>query len=58
MQTQNVFTAFVLAMLRYPHVFKKAREEINRVVGTERLPDFSDRESLPYLECVVKETLR
>ncbi|THH23143.1 hypothetical protein EUX98_g8040 [Antrodiella citrinella] len=57
-QTQNVFTAFVLAMVRYPHVFKKVRQEMDRVVGTERLPDFGDRESLPYLECVIRETYR
>ncbi|KAH8100340.1 cytochrome P450 [Cristinia sonorae] len=56
--TQNVFTAFVLAMVRYPHVFQKAREEVDRVVGVDRLPDFGDRESLPYLECVIKETMR
>lgn len=56
--TQNVFTAFILAMIRYPHIFKKARAEMDRVVGTERLPDFGDRESLPYLECVIRETYR
>ena len=45
-------------MVRYPEVYKKAQAEIDRVVGRERLPDFDDREHLPYLECVVKEVFR
>jgi len=43
-------------MLQYPHVFRKLRAEMDRVVGTERLPDFGDRESLPYLELSEKHT--
>ena len=35
-------------MMSYPDVFKKANEEIVRVIGTERLPTFKDRASLPY----------
>jgi hypothetical protein len=27
-------------------------------IGRDRLPEFSDRESLPYLECLLQETLR
>jgi hypothetical protein len=45
-------------MVNNPECFKKAQEEIDRVVGPGRLPDFSDREKLPYTECVVKEVLR
>ena len=49
---------FMLAMTLYPEVFKKAQAEIDRVVGRSRLPDFEDRESLPYLDCVISEVLR
>jgi cytochrome P450 len=49
---------FILAMSLHPKVQIKAREEIDRVVGTGRLPGFQDRDSLPYIEAVVKETLR
>ncbi|KAJ5698623.1 cytochrome P450 [Penicillium macrosclerotiorum] len=49
---------FILAMTAYPEVQKKAQEEIDRVIGSDRLPGFSDRESLPYIEAVLKETLR
>ena len=45
-------------MMLYPDVQKKAQEEIDRVVGPQRLPDFTDRDSLPYIDCVMMETLR
>ncbi|KAF8628629.1 hypothetical protein AX15_003764 [Amanita polypyramis BW_CC] len=41
-----------------PSAQKKAQEEIDRFVGTERLPNFEDRSSLPYVEALVRETLR
>ncbi|KZT69394.1 cytochrome P450 [Daedalea quercina L-15889] len=56
--TQTVITVFVLAMVLYPDVFSKAREELDRVVGCDRLPNIEDRDALPYLECILKETLR
>ncbi|KAB8231120.1 cytochrome P450 [Aspergillus alliaceus] len=37
---------------------KKAQEEIDRVVGTDRLPDISDCNKIPYINVVVKEVLR
>ncbi|KAF9468288.1 cytochrome P450 [Collybia nuda] len=49
---------FILAMITHPHVLAKAQEEIDSVVGTSRLPDFSDRKNLPYLEAVLTEALR
>ena len=45
-------------MLRHPEAQRKAQEEIDRVVGRNRLPDFSDRESLPFVECMMQETFR
>lgn len=36
----------------------KAREEIDAVVGLNRLPDFHDRASLPYVEAVYREVMR
>ncbi|KZT69389.1 cytochrome P450 [Daedalea quercina L-15889] len=54
----TVIKAFVLAMVLYPDLFAKAREELDRVIGCNRLPNIHDRDALPYLECVLKETLR
>ena len=61
-------------MMYYPVPFRKARDEIFRVIGTERLPTFHDRPSLPYgmtytlilkpyscfsvVECILNETWR
>ncbi|CEL54881.1 O-methylsterigmatocystin oxidoreductase OS=Aspergillus parasiticus GN=ordA PE=3 SV=1 [Rhizoctonia solani AG-1 IB] len=56
--TVGILNNFILAMLLYPEVAHKAREEIDRVIGTDRLPNVSDRQDLPYLECVLLETLR
>ncbi|KAI6133452.1 cytochrome P450 [Pisolithus croceorrhizus] len=36
----------------------KAQEEIDRVVGNDRLPEFKDRQNLPYVEAVLLEILR
>jgi len=49
---------FFLAMTLSPEVMKKAREELDRVIGKERLPEFSDGDNLPYIDAVVKELLR
>ncbi|KAF3906918.1 hypothetical protein AA313_de0203533 [Arthrobotrys entomopaga] len=56
--TTITLTAFTLAMILFPEVQRKAQEEIDRVIGTNRLPRAEDRESLPYIDAVVKETLR
>jgi cytochrome P450 len=45
-------------MSLYPDVQAKAQAEIDHVSGKERLPTPSDRNSLPYVNAVVNETLR
>ena len=45
-------------MALYPEVQKKAQAEIDNVVGPNRLPDFQDRPSLPYINAIVKESTR
>ncbi|KAF9237425.1 cytochrome P450 [Melanogaster broomeanus] len=50
--------AFFLAMTIYPEVFKKAQAEIDAEIGADRLPNFDDRDSLPYVNAVCKELLR
>ena len=39
---------FLLQMMDHPEVIEKAQQEIDAVVGTDRLPTFEDRASLPY----------
>ncbi|KAJ5109163.1 hypothetical protein N7456_005838 [Penicillium angulare] len=56
--TVIALTIFTLAMVMFPEAQQKAQEEIDRVIGTDRLPTFDDREKLPYVEGLVQETLR
>ncbi|GLB38520.1 putative cytochrome p450 [Lyophyllum shimeji] len=56
--TSSTLAWFFLAMVLYPECQTKAQEEIDAVVGRDRLPDFHDREHLPYVECLLQETLR
>ncbi|XP_061369000.1 2-hydroxyisoflavanone synthase [Gastrolobium bilobum] len=45
-------------LINNPRVLKKAREEIDSVVGKDRLVDESDIQNLPYIRAIVKETFR
>ncbi|KAL2321217.1 hypothetical protein Fmac_030186 [Flemingia macrophylla] len=45
-------------LLRHPRVMKKLQDELESVVGMNRKVEESDLENLPYLDLVVKETLR
>jgi len=56
--TVSSTTSFWLAMSLHPEVQVKARSEIDQKIGTNRLPNYKDRESLPYLNALVKELLR
>lgn len=50
--------AFFKALALHPEVQVKAREELDRVVGKDRLPNFEDRDNLPYINAVAQEALR
>lgn len=49
---------FILAMVLHPEVFRNAQEEVHSIIGKNRLPTLEDRPSLPYIECILKETYR
>jgi hypothetical protein len=57
-QTVSTLTSFILVMLLYPEVQMKAQKELDAVVGRDRLPEFSDRPSLPYINAILKEVIR
>jgi cytochrome P450 len=42
----------------YPEIQRKARDELDQVVGSDRLPGFEDRESLPYVQAILMECMR
>jgi hypothetical protein len=55
--TVSAITSFVLAMVHEPDVQRHAQEELERVCPG-RLPDFSDRPALPFIDYIVWEALR
>ncbi|KAL5975990.1 hypothetical protein ACLOJK_020320 [Asimina triloba] len=58
-ETSAITLLWALAeLLRHPITFRKAREEIDSVVGTSRIVQESDIPHLPYIQAVLKETLR
>jgi len=57
-QTVSAIYALFLAAMLYPEAAKKAREEIDKVVGKDRLPSFADRDNLPYTNALALEVLR
>ncbi|RDB18010.1 hypothetical protein Hypma_000693 [Hypsizygus marmoreus] len=56
--TSSTLSFFFLAMALHPECQLKAQREIDAVTGGSRLPEFNDRDDLPFLECLLQETLR
>ncbi|KAK0440505.1 cytochrome P450 [Armillaria borealis] len=56
--TVSAIGSFFLCMSLYPDIQRKAQEEVLRVVGTNRLPTFSDRPLLPYVDALINEVYR
>ncbi|EIN08744.1 cytochrome P450 [Punctularia strigosozonata HHB-11173 SS5] len=54
----NILHTFTLAMLLYPDVQRRAQAEIDAIVGPERLPEFEDRQHLPYMNRLISEVHR
>lgn len=48
----------VSLLVNNPHVLRKAQEELNRIIGKERVVEESDLKYLVYLQAIVKETFR
>ncbi|RBR08513.1 hypothetical protein FVER53590_06100 [Fusarium verticillioides] len=49
---------FILNMVLHPEIQEKAQQELDAVIGSDRLPDFSDRPALVYIEHIVQEIYR
>ncbi|KAI5320072.1 PREDICTED: cytochrome [Prunus dulcis] len=45
-------------LIRQPHLIGKATEELDRVIGRERWVEEKDLENLPYIDAIIKETMR
>lgn len=56
--TVAIMESVILAFLLFPEVVERAHDEIDRVVGSNRLPTFDDRKNLPYVDAIIKEAWR
>ncbi|KAJ7247336.1 cytochrome P450 [Mycena rebaudengoi] len=56
--TVSALGTFTLAMMANPEAQRRAQQEIDTVVGHNRLPNYDDEDSLPYVSALVKEVLR
>lgn len=45
-------------MAKYPKVLQRAHAELDQVVGTDQLPDFTHMKDLPYITSICLELLR
>lgn len=45
-------------MTLHPEIVKRAQEQIDEVIGNDRLPTLEDRPRLPYIDCIIKEVFR
>ncbi|KAH8103589.1 cytochrome P450 [Cristinia sonorae] len=56
--TTSASESFLLAMALYPEVQKKAQSELDRIIGSDRLPTPADAENIPLIRAIAMETLR
>uniref|UniRef100_A0A8C5MF92 Cytochrome P450 1B1 n=1 Tax=Leptobrachium leishanense TaxID=445787 RepID=A0A8C5MF92_9ANUR len=48
----------ILLLIKYPNIQVKLQEEIDQIIGEERLPTAEDKVTLPYVQAFIYETLR
>jgi len=56
--TTSTMLSFVLASVAFPEAIKRAHEELDKVVGENRLPTWEDENDLPYCRAMIREVLR
>ncbi|RKP15078.1 cytochrome P450 [Piptocephalis cylindrospora] len=56
--SSSSLTWLTLALAAHVDVQKKAQEEMDRVVGRDRMPTQNDLPNLPYLRCILQEATR
>ncbi|GFV41878.1 cytochrome P450 2U1 [Trichonephila clavipes] len=50
--------SLLLELSKHPESQKAAQEEMDAVIGRERLPSFLDKQNLPYVDATLQELFR
>jgi cytochrome P450 family 619 len=53
--TSSIILGFILLMLKYPKVYKKAQQEVDAVCGGGQSPTLQDAARLPYMKACINE---
>jgi cytochrome P450 len=56
--TASTLCSTILAIVTHQEVLPAAHAELDAVIGTDRLPKYSDEADLPYIRALCKEALR
>jgi len=56
--TADAISTCIFTLTSQPHVLPKAHEELDRVIGRDRLPEFADQDDLPYCNAIIREIMR
>ncbi|KAF5315269.1 hypothetical protein D9619_007193 [Psilocybe cf. subviscida] len=56
--TATALETFFYAMTICPDAQRKAQQELDAIVGSDRLPNYDDWDSLPYIGALLREVLR
>ncbi|KAJ6535753.1 cytochrome P450 [Mycena capillaripes] len=56
--TSSFLHSLILVLIAYPEAQRKAQEEIDRIVGEDRMPTLDDLDRLPYIRALILETHR
>ncbi|KJA24942.1 hypothetical protein HYPSUDRAFT_53452 [Hypholoma sublateritium FD-334 SS-4] len=57
-KTAVALQSFILACVMHPEWTRKAQQQIDDIIGPDRLPSFADRPRLPFIEAAMRETMR
>jgi cytochrome P450 len=50
--------SFILAMVLHPDVQRRAHAELDATIGCGNFPTYEDKQNLPFINAILKETLR
>ncbi|GIY60315.1 cytochrome P450 2U1 [Caerostris darwini] len=56
--SSSTIVSLLLELTKHPDVQKKIQQELDSVVGRERLPSWLDKPNLPYLDATLQELYR